>query len=241
MIQDILSYCSPSETNDCISDSLTILNKNDFTAHPYFHNSIQEIAEENEKLSRVIGTVRSSKYAAILEEDDNTRDRLLMGLTQVVKACMLREDKPTAEAATEVYRAVKAHDLNLRYQGYQSESAGIDSLVNELNTDRMKALIDILPECKAFLLELIAANEHFKHDFDACMAHKAEIEKLNSPSIQKKMIRHLFNTKIVRYVNMMADVDPASFATIAKQLAPYTEKINTTAKARKSRKETETI
>lgn len=239
MIQDILSYCSPSETNDCIGDSLTILKKTDFTAHTYFHNSIQETDQENQKLSLVIGTVRSSKYAAILEEADNTRDRLLMGLTQLVKACMLREDKLVAEAATEVYRVIKAHGLNLRYQGYQSESAGIDSLVNELNSDRMKALIDTLPDSKAFLQELVIANEQFKNDFEESMAHKAEIEKLNSPSIQKKLIRDLFNTKIVRFVNMMADVDPATFAPIAKQLAPYTEKINTTAKARKSRKEQE--
>ncbi len=40
-----------------------------------------------------------------------------MGLTQVVKACMLREDKLIAEAATEVYRALKAHDLNIRISG----------------------------------------------------------------------------------------------------------------------------
>jgi hypothetical protein len=237
MIQDILSYCSPSETNDCIGDSLTILKKTDFTAHTYFHNSIQETDQENQKLSLAIGTVRSSKFALILEDADNMRDRLLMGLTQVTKASLLREEKLIADNATEVYRIIKAHGLDLKRQSYQSESAGIDSLVNELSSDKMKAIIDTLPESKAFLQELISANEQFKSDFEKSMAHKSEFEKLNSPSIQKKLIRNLFNTKIVRFVNMMADVDPVTFAPIAKQLAPYTEKINTTAKARKSRKE----
>tara|TARA_R110001583_G_scaffold43936_1_gene139539 strand:+ start:191 stop:934 length:744 start_codon:yes stop_codon:yes gene_type:complete len=240
MIQEISSYCSPSEINDSVSDSLSILKRNDFTAHTYFNNSIQEVDSENNNLSLTIGTVRSSKFAAILEENDNTRDRILMGLTQVTKACILREDKLTSASAIEVYRAIKAHGLGLKRQGYQSESAGIDSLAAELGSDKMKSTIDTLPESKAFLQELIAANGKFKNDFDANMAHKAEIEKLDAPSVQKKLVRHLFNTKVVRFVNMMSDVDPATFAPIAKQLAPYTEKINLTAKSRRSRKEQET-
>ncbi len=91
--------------------------------------------------------------------------------------------------------------------------------------------------CKALLKELIAANGQFKNDFDASMAHKAEIEKLDAPSVQKKLVRHLFNNKVVRFVNMMADIDPATFAPIAKKIAPYTEKINLTAKSSISRKE----
>ena len=241
MIQEIKFYCSPSQINDCVTDCLAILKPIDFTAHTYFENSIQIVGKENNDLSLAIGTVRSSRFALILEEADNTRDRLLMGLTQVTKASMLRKDKLIANNATEAYRIIRAHGLDLKRQGYQSESAGIDSLVNQLSSDRMKAIIDTLPESKAFLQELIAANEQFKSDFDESMAHKAEIEKLNSPSIQKKLIRDLFNTKIVRFVNMMADVDPATFAPIAKQLAPYTEKINTTAKASRNRKDQEPI
>lgn len=239
MIQEILSYCSPSETNDCVNDSLALLKKMDWTSQAYFNESIQAIDQENNKLSLAIGTVRSSKFASILDEADTTRDRLLTGLTQVTKASMLRQDSLIAESATEVYRVIKAHGLDLKRQGYQSESAGIDSLTHELNSTKMKIMIDILPESKAFLSELVPANEQFKSDFDESMTHKAEIEKLDSPSIQKKLIRDLFNTKIVRFVNMMSDVDPETFAGIAKKIAPYTEKINLTAKIRKSRKEQE--
>ena len=239
MIQDVLSYCSPSEINDCVKDSLIILKASDWTAHTYFNSSIQELDLENNKLSIAIGTVRSSKYASILEKADNLRDRLLAGLTQASRASMLRQDNLVAASATEVYRVIKAHGLNLRHQGYQSESAGIDSLGNELSSDKMKSMLDVLPESKAFLQELISANEQFKSDFDASMAHKAEIEKMDSPYIQKKRVRNLFNTKILRFMNMMADVDPETFAPIAKKLTPYTEKINLTAKTRKSRKEQE--
>ncbi len=239
MIQEILSYCSPEQINDCVNDSLAILKRTDWTAHIYLNNAIQEIDQENEKLSLAIGTVRSSKFALILEEDDNARDRLLMGLTQVTKASMLRKNKIKAESAIEVYRVIKAHGLNLKRKGYQSESAGIDSLVNELNSDKMKRSIDALPESKAFLQELVSANEQFKDNFDMSMAHKAEIEKLDAPSVQKKLIRHLFNTKVVRFINMMSEVDTATFTPIAKQLAPYTGNINLAAKSRKSRKEQE--
>jgi len=240
MIQEILSYCSPSEINDYVSDSLAILKRIDLTTHTYLADSIKEVDQDNGNLSLSIGTVHSSKFAAILEKNDNTRDRLLMGLTQVTKTCILREEKITSASATEVYRVIKAHGLNLRYQGYQSESAGIDSLVNELNSDKMKSMIDALPESKAFLQELIAANGQFKFDFDASMAHKAEIEKLDAPSVQKKLVRHLFNTKVIRFVNLMSDIDSATFTPIAKKIAPYTEKINLTAKSRRSRKEQET-
>lgn len=239
MIQEIKYYCSPSQINDCTTDCLTILKPIDLTAHTYFHNSIQEIDQENKKLSLAIGTVRSSKFALILEDADNMRDRLLMGLTQVTKASMLREEKLIADNATEGYRIIKAHGLNLKRQSYQSESAGLDSLVNELSSDKMKAIIDTLPESKAFLQELISANEQFKSDFEKSMAHKSEIEKLNSPTIQGRLIRELFNTKVVRFVNIMLEVDAPTFAPIAKMLAPYTEKINTTAKASRSRKEQE--
>jgi len=239
MIQEIFSYCSPSEINDCVTDSLAILIKDDWTKQAYFNSSIQEVAEENKKLSLSIGTVRSSKFAELLENDDSTRDRLLTGLTQVTKASMLRKDSLVAESATEVYRVIKAHGLDLKHKSYQSESAGIDSLANELNTDRMKAHLDALPESKAFLMELIPVNEQFKSHFDQKMAHKAEIEKLNSPTVQKKLVRELFNKKVVRFINMMSDVDPERFSPVTKKLAPYTEKINMIAKSRKSRKEQE--
>lgn len=236
MIQEVLSYCSPNEINDCVNDSLSIINEKDWTGHAYFNSSLQEIDEENTKLSLSIGTVRSSKFAAILENDDDKRDRILNGLTQVTKASMLREDASAAEKAIEVYRTIKAHGLDLRNKSYQSESAGIDSLVNELNSEKMQPLVDALPETKAFLLELIPANEQFKSNFDENMAHKAGTEKLSSPSIQNKVVRNMFNSKIVKFVNMMCEIDPENFKTLAKKIAPYTEKINLNAKLRKSRK-----
>jgi len=240
MVQEILSYCSPSEINDCVNDSLAIINEKGWTGQPYFNSSLQEVEQENKKLSLSIGTVRSSKFASILENDDYKRDRILSGLTQVTRASMLREDASVVEKATEVYRVIKAHGLDLRNKSYQSESAGIDSLLNELNSEKMKAMVDALPETKAFLLELIPANEQFKSNFDENMAHKADTEKLSSPSIQKKVVRNLFNTKIVKYVNLMSEIDPEKFKTLSKKIEPYTERINLNAKARRTKKTQET-
>lgn len=239
MIQEINSYCSPSEINDCVSDGIKLLQKTDWTAQPHFNSSIGIVDKENKGLSLSIGTVRSSKYAALLEEADDLRDRLLTGLTKVTKASMLRGDNSVAESATEAYRTIEAHGLGLKRKGYQSESAGIDSLTHELSSEKMKPVIDVLPESKAFLLELIPANEEFKALFDENMAYKAELEKLNSPTVQKKVVSKLFNTKIVRFLNLMAEIEPDTFAEIAKLIAPYTERINLTAKVRRSRKEQE--
>lgn len=236
MIQEILSYCSPNEINDCVSDSLAILKEKNWTEQTYFNSYIQATDQKNKDLSLSIGTVRSSRFTSILKKDDNTRGRLLGGLTQVTKTSMLREDAGVVGNATEVYRTIKAHGLDLKRKSYQSESAGIDSLINELNSEKMKALVDTLPETKSFLLELIPANEQFKSNFDKSMDHKANLLKLASPSIQKKVVRELFNTKIVRFLNMMCEIDPLTFADLVKKIAPYTEKINFTAKSRRSRK-----
>ena len=236
MIQEIKSYCSPNQINDCVTDCLTILNPLDFTAHTYLQTAIEEVNQENNKLSLAIGTVHSSKFAEILGSADNTRDRLLRGLNLVTKASTLREEKLVSASATEVYRVLKAHGLDLHRQSYQSESAGIDSLVNELNSEKMKATLDILPESKAFLNELNMANEQFKSEFEKSMTHKSEMDKLTAPSTQKKTVRHIFNNKVIRFLNMMTEVDAETFVPIAKKLAPYTEKINITAKSRKSRR-----
>lgn len=236
MIQEVLSICTPSEITDCVNDTLNIINVKDWTGQPYFKASLQEAGDENTKLSLSIGTVRSSKFSEILENSDNKRDRILSGLTQVTKASMLREDADIAGKATEVYRVIKAHGLDLKNKNYQSESAGIDSLINELNSPSMKPMVDSLPESKAFLFELMPANENFKSNFDESMAQKAGTEILNSPSIQKRVVRDIFNTKIIQFVNMMREVDPENFNEIAKKIEPYTEKINLNAKLRRSRK-----
>lgn len=236
MIQEVLSICTPSEINDCITDVLNILKQRDFISHPYFTTSIQEVDQENTILSQSIGTVRSSKYAEILKKSDKYRDRILSGLTQVSRGSMLRGDENIAKNATEVYRVIKAHGLDLRHKSYQSESAGIDSLVNELNSERMKPMMDTLPESKGFLLELASANQTFKNYFEENMAYKSSIVKLNSPSIQVRIVRHLFNSKLVQFINMMSEIEPEKFKTLTKQIAPYTEKINLNAKLHKSRK-----
>lgn len=239
MIQKVLSICTPSEINNCITDILHILKQEDFISHPYFKTSIQEIDQENTILSQSIGTVRSSKYAEILKKADKYRDRMLSGLTQVSRASMLRGDKNIAQKATEVYRVIKAHGLDLRHKSYQSESAGIDSLVSELNSESMQAMMNALPESKAFLVELAQANQTFKTYFDENMAHKASIVKLNSPSIQVRIVRNLFNLKLVQFINLMSEIEPENFKTLAKQIAPYTKKINLNAKLHKSRKKNE--
>jgi len=149
---------------------------------------------------------------------------------------MLRQDASVVEKATEVYRTIKAHGLDLKHKSYQSESAGIDSLINELSSERMKPMLDALPETKAFLLELKPANDQFKNNYDQNMAHKSGIEKLSSPSIQKKVVREKFNAKVVKFINMMCEIDPENFKELAKKIEPYTEKINMNAKARRSRK-----
>lgn len=236
MIQEILSICTPSEINDCITDILHILKQKDFISHPYFKTSIKEVDQENMLLSQSIGTVRSSKYAEILKKTDKYRDRMLSGLTQVSRASMLRGDEDIAKNATEVYRIIKAHGLDLRHKSYQSESAGIDSIVSELNSESMQAMIDTLPESKAFLVELASANQTFKKYFDENMAYKASIVKLNSPSIQVRIVRNLFNSKLVQFINMMSEIEPENFKTLANKIAPYTDKINLNAKLHKSRK-----
>ena len=126
--------------------------------------------------------IRSSEFTAKKAEIDRERDRVLSGITGMLHAYEKHFDPAIRDKARHVLRLIDNYH-NLEHSGYDSETAGIDSILEKL------AGSDYLPDVQAlalgqWLTELARLNTLFKR-----YAADTEQEQVEKPGIAPQAAR----------------------------------------------------
>lgn len=128
---------------------------------------------------------------------------------------------------------LKQYGLRIQNEDYSEESATIESLLNDFS----KADVLIATAKLKGVSETITAVDVAEKDFENMALQQAEGESvkkdLDSASKFKKESIAEINKNLVGYMNIMANINPATYEAIAKIIAELMDKNNELVKCRR--------
>jgi hypothetical protein len=145
----------------------------------------------------------SSKFTGIKVIADDNRDKDVMGLTGVVRAMTKHFDPTISESAKHVLKLIKNYG-DLAHAEYNVETAGIDSLIEKLNSSNYSHAVEVLG-IAPWLVELEKHNNIFKS-----YVVETEQELVERPSIRPQTARKETDealNKIINRVTSLIDID----------------------------------
>ncbi len=172
------------------------------------------------------------KVYSQMAEKDNERDLAIRSLFKLVEGYMHIPVADLKQAANKVYDVLEQYGLSLQHEDYNVESAGIESLLIDLNKP---AILTDIAKLQG-VSESIAVLNTVQKEFDNLGLQQAESEgakkNLTSASKLKKEVVRELNDNLVGYMNTMAKVNPATYDVPAKTIAELIDKNNELIKRR---------
>jgi len=230
----LIKKITPSSRNGDISALLSLIlkafAKNDWNSDVYLTPIIEKIDATNTAL---VEALRRLKVYSVIAEKDDVRDMAIRALFKLVEGYLHIPIAEMKEAASVVEYVLEQYGLSIQHEDNASESADIESLLNDLAKPDVVLAIAKLQGVS----ETISALDTAQKDFENVALQQAEGESakkdLASASQLKKEGITEINTNLIGYMNTMAKVNPAKYAATAKTIAELIDKNNELVKRRR--------
>ena len=134
---------------------------------------------------KILDEIRKSEYTKMIADMDNARDRIFYGLVNAVKSASDHYDTAMQEAAKRVSFVLDTYH-NIAGKSYNSESAAITDLINELRDTRLNEVT--LLSLDGWLNELENKNQTFRDLMSARDTETAN-KAVNNPPLNMRQAR----------------------------------------------------
>jgi len=180
-----------------------------------------------ERLSGELTTaIKRSQTICPLSEADKLRNSALRSLSRLINGYA---ELPTSQHGTTGAR-MKAifskYGLAIVKETYTAKSSLIESLLEELSENSLRADIDQLMGASHAIYKLRDAENNFQfvlHEYDK--AKMTALQQESATSIAKRLVK-IINSDIVPYINIMLKVDPARYSKLDASLNLIVERTN---------------
>lgn len=210
---------------DALSDTIVRLYKDEagLAEDAFLKNTMTEL----ESLSAAITTaIKSDRIRSRLDDADGERDEAVKNLGRALdgySAIPIAGKKTAAEKLLETFTKYRKP---IAAANYSSESALIESMLEEFGTADAQAAAAALDGVADILANIRAAEDAFKKANDEFTAAKSE--KGESASSLKKPLVALINDKLVPYLTAMKLVNAALYGSFASKIEIEINKQNDT-------------
>ena len=137
---------------------------------------------------------------------------------------------PTDDARQHTPPLKKVFDnytFSITRENYESESSLIESLLADLSATALQVHITALPGVSEAIAAVRAAQTAFTTKQVAYLEALAKDKTLQSASVLKLALLTTINTKLIRYLDVMKDVDAAKYADFSTAVAQAVDEQNT--------------
>jgi len=208
---------------------LKVFAKNDWSADIYLTPMIGKISANNTALTEALK--RLTIYSQMAEKDD-VRDISIRALFKLVEGYVYIPIAEMKEAALVVNNVLEQYGISMQHEDYAKESAGIESLLNNLSKPDVVLAIAKLQGVP----ETVSILNTDQQDFENLALQQAEGESVkrdlaSASKLKKESIAEI-NDNLMSYMNTMAKVKPATYEATAKTIAELIDKNNELVKRR---------
>ena len=126
-------------------------------------------------------------------------------------------------------------------ESYSSESSLINSLLGDYTKPKALAAIALVPQCTEYIAALQAAQSDFESTRLSFEEARGEEGTLENATALKKEVLAIINDKLVPYLNVMEQLDDATYGAYARTLAEIIAANNEVLKKRRKKDRLEEV
>ncbi len=178
------------------------------------------------------GAVNESKVLSLLEKYDARRDTTYRSLLYLNKGFLLHPDAKIRETATEVQLVLNKYDFNLINLNYASESTQIDAFIRDMKQPLIAPKVALLPGMAAIMEQLQTDQDLFTAAERNWHEARAEDGKTQNATALKHELMHVVNDKLVLYLRVMMQLNPAPYQELSSNVAMHIDRSNDLVKNR---------
>ena len=234
-MSNLAVYLLNTEECSTLSKRLLSIFKTDLSEEISVKKVLPHLEKLNDDLTSIMARVSNTDLTRQIAEKDDARDTAFIGFRDYCKAFANMPDPKQAVAAGKLTELIRQLGWTLYAEGYTEQTASLQGLFEALKKpEYVQAVADIKAE------PLVANLKKTNAAFEAAVAAKAVATTSQddippASECKQKMSRYL--RPLLDYIALMADVDPAGYASANAKITEVTEAIMAVARARQTRKE----
>jgi len=150
---------------------------------------------------------------------DEIRDQKADALYYLLLSFSHHPDAAIRTAALSLLSVFNNYGLSMKDESLTSESSLINSLLADLATPAALANIALLPQCDTYIAALQTAQTNFEANRLSYETAQAEEGTLENATMLKRQVVDLVNKKLVPYLNVMEQINEATYGPYARTVA----------------------
>lgn len=236
LIKKITTNSRNGDVSALLSLILAALAKKDWSKDAYLTSIIVKLTNYNVSLTEALNRLKTYSQ---LSEKDNERDLQIRSLFKLVEGYTHIPVEDVKNAALSVYKVLGQYGLSIQHEDYSSESAEVNSLLNDLAKTDMVTSISKLQGVAEVITALSAAEKGFEEiALLYAEGEGAKKDLANASKLKAEVIKEV-NNNLVGYMNTMQKVNPDTYQTTANTIAELIENNNELVKRRRTISESE--
>ncbi len=236
MIPKLISQSRITEVNTASDNLLTAFDKGSCASDMYLQTRFGELQTNSNHLTTAINR---SKAESNLDKKDVKRDEKVKALYYIMLGFSHHPDPAMKLSANNLLAVFSKYGLKMTQTSYATESALIDSMLEDFADPDLMMDIDMLSGCTETITEIQSTQNDFKTAHFNWEEKKAQQGlTLCATDIKKKVIACI-NDKIVLYLNAMQQADAVTYGELAQTVAQIISDNNEIVKKRSKKEDVE--
>lgn len=228
---------SNSKITEVYTTGITIYqaySEGDWTGETYMIEIFAKLLEANQKLKTAID---KGKVESDLKEKDTERDQSIKALFYLVQGASYHSSTTVQEATGTILPIINKYGLDVTRGSYAIETARIDSLLEDVNSEEVQASVTEISGCSDAISTLQTKQNQFKTAYYEWEQAKAKQLSETNASDVKTEVLHIINNEIVVYLRAMIQVNEEKYAQIHNTILQIINDRNLEVKNRSKKEE----
>lgn len=187
-------------------------------------------------LSAAIGRL---KEKSVQKTNDEVRDERIDGLFYNLLSSAHNPKEKIQQAAAYLLELFEQYGQQMKDESYTRESSMVNSLLNDYKTAKALAAIADVPQCADYIAALQEAQTNFETNRLSFEAARAQEGTQENASALKKEVVELLNEQVVPYLNVMIQLNDATYGAFARTVAEIIAANNEVVKKRSKKDDPE--
>jgi len=190
--------------------------------------------EVNPLLALLNAAIRRIKEKSEAKAYDEIRDDRIDALDYLLLSFSHHPTEEIRNAALYLLDIFSNYGLEIKSESLTRESSLITSLLADFAKPKAVSNIALIPQCDTYVAALQTAQDNFEANrlsFEEAQAEEGTLE--NATALKKQMVE-LINKKLVPYLNVMEQIDDATYGPYARTVAEIIATNNEVVKKRRT-------
>ncbi|HKJ78268.1 MAG TPA: DUF6261 family protein, partial [Prolixibacteraceae bacterium] len=213
MIAKLLSKSRTTEVDGTAGRIISAYQNTSLNTDPNLEKIFSPLQNYSQQLTEAINRLKGKSTQ---QTNDEARDEKITGLYYLLVSFSHHPDDSIRSAALNLLGIFDNYGLEMKEESYTTESALVNSLLNDYSKPKQQADIALVPQCAEYIAALQTAQTNFEDNRVAYEEARAEEGTLENATAIKKEVVGLVNKQLVPYLNVMAQLDDATYGNFAR-------------------------